>query len=106
MIVAFVLGFMVASMSVSGCNEAATRTLTVYQFQSTNTYDGPFRVDISQLPSDAVESQTEAGGRGKPVTKLKLKHNYEVEVVLRLVETKADGNEAPRAEGLGAESQK
>jgi hypothetical protein len=84
---ALALGLMAALVTVSGCSEAARRTLTLFQFQSSqNTYTGPFRIDVSQLPPEAVQSRTETGGPGKPETRLTLNMDYEVEIVLRLVE--------------------
>lgn len=59
---AFAFGFMAALMTVSGWSQAATRTLTLFQFQSTKTYMGPFRIDTSQIPPNAIESQTETDG--------------------------------------------
>jgi len=91
---AFALGFMVALLTVSGCSEAARRTLTLFQFQSSKTYTGPFRIDVSQLPPEAVQSRTETGGPGKPETRLTLNMDYEVEIVLRLVDKKTALKEA------------
>jgi hypothetical protein len=88
---AFAFGFMAALMTVSGCSEAASRTMTIFQFQSTKTYSGPFRIDTSQLPSNAIVTQSETGGPGKPETRLKLSMDYEFEIVLRLAGTKANG---------------
>ncbi len=83
---AFAFGFMVALMTVSGCSKAADRTLTLFQFQSTKTYKGPFRIDTSELPPNAIKSQTETGGPGKPETRLTLNMDYEFEIVLRLAD--------------------
>ncbi len=85
-VTAFAVGFVTALMTVSGCSEAASRKLTIFQLQSTETYSGPFRIDTSQLPPDAIETQTETdGGKpGKPETQLKLNMDYEFELVLRL----------------------
>ena len=83
---AFAFGFMAALMTVSGCSQAATRTLTLFQFQSSKTYTGPFRIDTSQIPPNAIETQTETGGPGKPETRLTLNNSYEFEIVLRLVD--------------------
>jgi len=82
--IAFALGFMVALTTVSGCSEAANRTLKIFQLQSTETYTGAFRIDTSGLPPDAIESKTETGGPGKPVTQITLNMDYEIEVVLRI----------------------
>jgi len=87
---AFGLGFTAALITVSGCSEAASRTLTLFQFQSAKTYTGPFRIDVSELPREAIQSRTETGGSGKPETRLTLNMDYEFEIVLRLV----DKNEA------------
>lgn len=90
---AFGFGFMAALATVSGCSEAATRTLTIFQFQSTKTYTGPFHIDTSQLPPKAIESQKETGAPGKPETHLTLNMDYEFEIVLRL----ADNKQTPKA---------
>ena len=96
-ITAFAFGFMAALMTVSGCSEAASRTLTIFQFQSTKTYSGPFRIDTSQLPSDAIVTQSQTGGSGKPETRVELKMDYEFEIVLRLVGTNANGTTQAKA---------
>ena len=83
-VIAFVLGCIAAS-TVSGCSKAADRTLTIYQFQSTETYDGQFKLDTSGLPSDAIESTVDTGGPGAPVKRITLNMDYEFEIVLRLV---------------------
>ncbi len=92
---AFAVGFMAALMTVSGCSEVATRTLTLFQHQGTLTDTGPFRIDTSEIPLDAIQSQTETGGPGKdtgrpgkPETRLNLNSKYEFEIVLRLVDKK------------------
>ena len=85
--IAFAFGFMVALTTVSGCSEAADRTLTIFQFQSTETYAGAFRIDTSGLPPDAIESTTQTGGPGDPVTRIALNMDYDIEVVLRLANT-------------------
>jgi len=90
-VTAFAVGFVTALMTVSGCSEAARRTLTIFQFQSTKTYSGSFRIDTSQLPPGAIETQTETGGPGKPETKLKLNMDYEFEIVLRLAKSNENG---------------
>ena len=86
LMVAFGLGFMVAVITVSGCSEAATRNLTIFQYQSTKTYSGPFRIDTSQLPDNAIKSQKETGPLGKVETSLTLNMDYEFEIVLRLAD--------------------
>ena len=83
---AFAFGFMAALITVSGCSQAATRTLILFQFQSTKTHIGPFRIDTSEIPPNAIESKTETAGPGKPETRLTLNSNYEIEIVLRLVD--------------------
>jgi len=92
---AFAFGFMAALMTVSGCTEPATRTFTLFQFQSMKTNIGPFRIDTSEIPPNAIESQTETGGPGKPETRLTLNSNYEFEIVLRLVDKKENGTLKP-----------
>ena len=82
--IAFAFGFMAALLTVSGCSEPDNRTLTLFQIQSTKTYIGPFRIDTSQLPPNAVESQTETRGPGKPETRFTLNSDYKFEIVLRL----------------------
>ena len=84
---------MAALATVSGCSEVATRTLTLFQYQSTKTYKGPFRIDTSLLPPKAIKSQKETGGPGKPETHLTLNMDYEFEIVLRL----ADNKQTPKA---------
>lgn len=90
-VTAFTVGFVVAMMTVSGCSEAAQRTLIIFQLQSNETYSGPFRIDTSQLPPGAIETQTETGGPGKPETQLKLNMDYEFEIVLRLAKDNENG---------------
>lgn len=87
-LVALAVGLMAALMTMWGCSEAATRTLTLFQFQSTKTYSGAFRIDTSGLPPNAIETTTETGGPGKPDTRLALNMDYEFEVALRLVDKK------------------
>jgi hypothetical protein len=43
---------------------------------------GPFQLDISQLPSDAIESRTDQGGLGRAVTNLTIQPDYPVKIVL------------------------
>ena len=90
-VTAFTVGFVTALMTFSGCSEAAKRTLTIFQFQSTETYSGSFHIDTSQLPPGAIETQTETGGPGKPETQMKLNMDYEFEIVLRLAEKNENG---------------
>jgi len=82
-VIAFSVGC-VAALSVSGCSKAADRTLTIYQFMSTETYDGQFQLDTSELPSDAIESTVDTGSPGDPVKRITLNMDYEIEIVLRL----------------------
>ena len=84
--IAFVSGCLVTATSISGCSKAADRTLTIYQFQSVNTYSGPFRVDTSGLPEGAVATKSETGSPGDPLTRIELNSNFAVEVVLRLAD--------------------
>jgi outer membrane lipopolysaccharide assembly protein LptE/RlpB len=78
-----------AILLMCGCpihlgDRAADRTLTIRQFQSTETYNGQFQVDTSQLPSDAVETRVDSGGPGAPVISLTIKQRYPIRVVLVL----------------------
>ncbi len=82
-VIAFVVGCITAS-AISGCTKAADRTLTIYQLQSTKTYDGQFRLDTSQLPSDAIKESIDTGGPGEPLKRITLTTDYEFEIVLRL----------------------
>lgn len=70
--------------SVAGClgDHAADRTLTIYQIQRTDTYTGPFQIDVSQLPPDAIEERTDTGGEGIPETSLTINSKYPIRVVL------------------------
>lgn len=83
-VIPFVLGCLVAS-TLSGCSKAADRMLTIYQFQSTETYDGQFKIDTSGLPDDAIKSIVDSGGRGDPSKRITLNMDYKFEIVLRLV---------------------
>ena len=85
-VIAFAIGFLIAAETMSGCSRAADRTLTIFQFQSTETYGGKFRVDTSELPSSAIEAIHETGGPGDPLTRIELNMDHEIEVVLRLAE--------------------
>jgi hypothetical protein len=91
----FALGFSTALLTVSGCSEAARRTLTIFQFQSTKTYNGQFRIDTSELPPDAIDKRTDVGKTGAPETRLELNQDYEFEVVLRLVKSEESTTPAP-----------
>jgi hypothetical protein len=88
-VIAFVLGCIAAS-TVIGCSEAANRTITIYQLQSTETYGGQFKFDTSGLPADAIESTVDTGGPGDPVKRITLSMDYEFEIVLRLVDDESD----------------
>lgn len=83
-VISFVLGCF-ATSTLSGCSKAADRTLTIYQFQSTETYDGQFRIDTSGLPADAIKSTVDTGGPGDPAKRITLNMDYKFEIVLRLV---------------------
>lgn len=83
-VISFVLGCLVAS-TVSGCSKAADRTLTIYQFQNSETYVGQFKIDTSGLPADAIRSNVDTGGPGDPAKRITLESDYEIEIVLRLV---------------------
>lgn len=91
-VIAFVLGC-IAALTVSGCSKAADRTLSIYQFQSTKTYDGQFKLDTSELPTDAIDSTVGAGGPGDPVKRITLNMDYEFEVVLRLVGSESNAGQ-------------
>jgi hypothetical protein len=86
-ILAFSLGFFAALTIVSGCNKAADRTLTLFQFQSIKTYAGAFQIDTSQLPGDALKKRTETGKPGSAATRLELNQDYPIEVVLRIAKS-------------------
>jgi hypothetical protein len=70
--------------TLGGCligTPAADRTVQIRQLQSTGTYAGQFKIDVSQLPPDAVEARVEHSRTG-PKTFLKVKQRYPVRVVL------------------------
>ena len=81
--IAFAFGCLVTATAFSGCSKAADRTLTIFQFQSTKTHVGQFRIDTSSLPENAIETKTDTGGPGGPVTRITLNSDFEIEVVLR-----------------------
>ena len=87
---------LIAVTTMSGCSEAADRTLMIYQFQSIDTYTGKFLIDTSALPPDAIETRTVTGGPGNPVTQITLNMDYEIEVVLKLA---GPGQSAGKANG-------
>jgi hypothetical protein len=84
-----------------GCfpiDRAADRTLTIYQTQSAETYDGQFQIDASRLPPDAIEARRDRGGTWDATTRLTLNSKYQIKVVL-LPATQPD-------EASGAEPEK
>lgn len=85
-VISFVLSCLVAS-TVSGCSNVADRTLTIYQFQNSETYDGQFKIDTSGLSADAIKSSVDTGGPGDPAKRITLDSDYKIEIVLRLVES-------------------
>ena len=91
--IAFGSGCLVTATAFSGCSKAADRTLTIFQFQSTKTHFGQFRIDTSSLPENAIETKTDTGGPGDPVTRITLNSDLEIELVLRLA-SKAISNGA------------
>ena len=79
------LATVVVALSMSGCihgDAAADRTLTIYQFQSTDAHIGQFQIDASQLPPDAIETRVDSGSQGAPVTSLTINMKYPIRVVL------------------------
>ena len=60
---------------------------------SAETYDGQFKLDTSELPSDAIESTVDTGGPGGPVKRIKLNMDYEFEIVLRLVDLQSNASQ-------------
>lgn len=92
-VLAFVVGCVAAS-TTSGCSKAADRTLTIYQIQSSNTYNGQFRLDTSQLPPDAIVETVDTGGPGEPSRRIILKMDYGIEVVLKLAGVRPAGGAA------------
>lgn len=86
-LISFVLGGIVTT-TLSGCSKPADRTLTIYQLQSTETYNGPFKLNTSELPSDAIESIEETGDPNGSFSRITLSMDYNFEVVLRLVDSK------------------
>lgn len=82
--IAFAFGCLVTATTISGCSKAADRTLTLFQFQSTKTHAGQFRIDTTALPAKAIETTSDSGGPGDPLKRITLNSDYEIEVVLRL----------------------
>lgn len=78
------LATIVVALSTGGClgDRAADRSLTIYQMQSTGTYNGQFQIDASQLPPDAIKTRVDRGGQGTPVTTLTIDQRYPIRVVL------------------------
>ena len=78
------LATVLVALSMGGCfgDRAADRTLTIYQVQSTDTYAGEFKIDVSQLPPAAIETRVDSGGQGVPVTSLTIDQRYPIRVVL------------------------
>lgn len=87
-LLAFVLGFLSAAITISGCSKAADRTFTLYQYQASDTYLGQFRIDLSQLPSDAIKKRTDTGKPGTPETRIELKQQYAIDVILQVAAPK------------------
>jgi hypothetical protein len=67
---------------LGSCSRAADRTLTIFQFQSTDTYTGQFKIDTSQLPPAAIKERVDSGSEGVPVTKLTIDMKYPIRVAL------------------------
>jgi hypothetical protein len=89
-------GLSAAMLALSfGCclaDRAAERTVEIHQLQ-TMSNTGQFEIDVSQLPADAIQSQTTTGGAGAPVTSLTIDSKYRIRVVLVPVkETKTDSS--------------
>ena len=87
------------ALSTAGCflgDRVATRTLTIYQVQNAAAYHGPFEIDASGLPPDAIESREdrEVGAE----TSLVLKPGYAVKVLL-VPATQPDANRQPEPTG-------
>jgi hypothetical protein len=79
------LTFAIAAFAIGGCNwgtRAADRTVQIYQFQSVDTYPGPFVIDTSRLPPDAIETRIDTGVSGAPVTQMTINMKYPVRIVL------------------------
>jgi hypothetical protein len=91
------LATLLVAFSMSGCSRAADRTLTIRQFQSTDTYHGQFQIDTSQLPSGAV-TRTDSGTPGAPVTSLIIDMKYPIKVVLVLATADRSSAENPTPE--------
>ncbi len=89
------LAMATVSLSICGClDQAADRTLTLHQMQSTDTYPGPFEIDTSQLPAGAIQSRSIDRGQG--LTTLTIKQGYSVRVVLVPAKGKEGDDEASK----------
>ncbi len=94
---AFLVGFVAASTTVSGCSKIADRKLMLYQHQSSETTSGAFQIDTSGLPNDAIESNTTIGPMGAPETKLTLNMKYDFLISLQLANrTSGDDEQVSR----------
>lgn len=80
------------ALTAQGCSKAGDRTLTIFQMQSVETHAGSFSVDTSGLPADAIDSQSESGDAGSPLTTLHLNMDYEFDIILR-VQPRSDGGD-------------
>jgi hypothetical protein len=71
------------SLLTSGCfgDRELTRALAIDQLQQTTTYGGPFEIDTSQLPPNAVTVR-ESEDNGGPITSITLDAKYSVRIVL------------------------
>jgi hypothetical protein len=84
----FVLGFSTALLCVSGCSDAARRTLTIVQYLTTDNMDEEFPIDTSELPADAIAKRTnEAKAPAEPEIRLELNPDYKFEIVIRLAKS-------------------
>jgi hypothetical protein len=74
----------VVALSMSGCigDRAADRTLEIHQVQSTNSYTGQFRIDMSQIPPDAIKTEVKNNNSGSPVTSLTIDSEYPIRILI------------------------
>jgi hypothetical protein len=83
-----VLATVVAAISLlfaNGCffgDRFATRTVEIMQDRSTETYQGSFEIDTTQLPLGTVTLHQEEDRWGNPVTKIKVDQSHPVRIVL------------------------
>ena len=72
---------MLPVLLTTGCplDRAADRTLTIYQYQTTGSGTGPFTVDTSRLPADAVQRRIDDANSVETIT---VNQNYPVRVLL------------------------